>query len=325
MKKVFVYGGAIVFFFLMGCTEDSLEVDLSGVSRSGEVLHFDLAFYQTDSMRFVDNDLPRLKEEYPLFFMSGGSDFWRARREDPTQYRLYRDVYKVFNDYSGMDVKFKSILDHLYYYYPNHPLHSLQTYISNLDYAYPVVNGDSVVFIASDLFLGGTHPAYNHMADYQKFQRQARFLPSALSESIVLPMVKRDVNDATFVGDLMYWGRVYYAMRALNPELDEMLLMRYSEEEMIFCENHEKEMWSYFIEQEYLFSSAFDLKRRFIETAPFSKFGVPDDYKSPGAIGKWVGFRIVSSYMEENPSVTVPQLLANADAMQIFKDSKYKP
>jgi uncharacterized protein YjaZ len=114
-------------------------------------------------------------------------------------------------------------------------------------------------------------------------------------------------------------------MRALNPELDEKLLMRYSIDEMKFCEDHEKEMWTYFIDQKYLFASDFDLKRRFIETAPFSKFGVPDDYQSPGAIGKWIGYKIVTSYMEEHPEVSVQELLAMTDASEIFKNSKYKP
>jgi hypothetical protein len=325
MKRILVYSVLAVALLLTGCSKDRLKIDLSTVERSPRIQHFDLAFYDTDSTAFLNGDLQVLRSDYPLFFMSGTDTFWQERREDPTQYRLYTDIVKVFGDYSGMDGKMEKILKHLYYYYPSHSLESVQTYISNLDYGFPIVYADSVVFIASDLFLGGTHPAYRHMADYQKFQRQARFLPSAFSEAVITPMVKKNPKDVTLLADMIYWGQVYYGMRALNPELEEKLLMRYSVDEMTFCETHEKEMWTYFIDQEYLFSSEFDLKRRFIETAPFSKFGVPDDYQSPGAIGKWVGYKIVSSYMEEHPEVTVQELLAKTDATEIFKNSKYKP
>jgi uncharacterized protein YjaZ len=47
------------------------------------------------------------------------------------------------------------------------------------------------------------------------------------------------------------------------------------------------------------------------------------DNESPGMVGRYIGWQIVRSYMENN-TVTVPQLLIkNAD--EIFKNSKYKP
>ena len=47
--------------------------------------------------------------------------------------------------------------------------------------------------------------------------------------------------------------------------------------------------------------------------------------QAPGRIGAWVGWQIVRAYMQENPAVTLAQLLAEEDAQKILNGSKYKP
>jgi hypothetical protein len=46
---------------------------------------------------------------------------------------------------------------------------------------------------------------------------------------------------------------------------------------------------------------------------------------APGQIGVYVGYRIVQSYVRRNPDVTLEQLLAVKDPMEIFSKSKYRP
>ena len=58
--------------------------------------------------------------------------------------------------------------------------------------------------------------------------------------------------------------------------------------------------------------------------APFSKFYLEEiDKEAPDRIGQFIGWRIVSSYMENN-SVSLQQMLLT-DAETIFNTSKYKP
>ena len=44
----------------------------------------------------------------------------------------------------------------------------------------------------------------------------------------------------------------------------------------------------------------------------------------PGRIGQWLGWRIVSRYRTENPSISLIDLMENANARDIFEKSKYK-
>ncbi|MDF1518362.1 MAG: gliding motility lipoprotein GldB, partial [Lutibacter sp.] len=55
-----------------------------------------------------------------------------------------------------------------------------------------------------------------------------------------------------------------------------------------------------------------------------SKFYIDIDKESPGRIGVWLGWQIVSAYMTNNNDVTLQQLL-QTDAEEIFNKSKYKP
>ena len=72
-----------------------------------------------------------------------------------------------------------------------------------------------------------------------------------------------------------------------------------------------------------LFSDEQKLASRFIDAAPFSKFYLEIDNDSPGQIGRWIGWQIVRSFMENNDG-TLEQML-KMDAKEIFEKSKYKP
>ena len=47
--------------------------------------------------------------------------------------------------------------------------------------------------------------------------------------------------------------------------------------------------------------------------------------QSAPRIGYWVGWRIVKQYMQENPDVTLEQLMKETDAQELLKKSKYIP
>jgi len=87
---------------------------------------------------------------------------------------------------------------------------------------------------------------------------------------------------------------------------------------------NEQAIWRNFIENEYLYSTDTKLASRFLDPAPFSKFGLElIDNESPGRVGRYVGWQIVRRFMEKNP-VTIEQML-NLSGEEIFKKSTYKP
>ena len=65
------------------------------------------------------------------------------------------------------------------------------------------------------------------------------------------------------------------------------------------------------------------LNQRFLDQAPFSKFGLELDNESPGRLGRYIGWQIVRAFMEKNP-VSLKQMLTMSEE-EIFKQSNYKP
>ena len=86
----------------------------------------------------------------------------------------------------------------------------------------------------------------------------------------------------------------------------------------------EKVIWQYMIENDYLFSTSPELIERFVSLAPFSKFGLDIDIKSPGGVGVWLGLQILNAYSENN-NIPLVDVLNETDYMKILNKSGYKP
>ena len=97
----------------------------------------------------------------------------------------------------------------------------------------------------------------------------------------------------------------------------------YDVDKLNWARSNEEQIWSYFIEKNLLFSTDRNLNMRFLEIAPFSKFYMEQDNLSPGGVGIWVGWQMVTSYMKHN-DVSLQQLL-QINELDLYKKSKYKP
>jgi hypothetical protein len=62
--------------------------------------------------------------------------------------------------------------------------------------------------------------------------------------------------------------------------------------------------------------------RKYIDETPFSK---PFGNQSPGRIGQFLGWKIVKAYMENNPDITLNQLMQETDLQMILNKSAFKP
>ena len=105
--------------------------------------------------------------------------------------------------------------------------------------------------------------------------------------------------------------------------MSEADLIGYSDEHWAWAEANQTEIWRNFIENELLYSTDGDLERRFLDPAPFSKFGLELDNESPGRIGRYIGWKIVQAYMDRN-EVSLQEMI-DLPPVKMFKASRYKP
>ena len=64
--------------------------------------------------------------------------------------------------------------------------------------------------------------------------------------------------------------------------------------------------------------------QKFLNPAPFTP-GVGEKNDSAPRLAVWTGWQIVKQYMDNNPNVTLQQLMGDNDAQKILNGSKYKP
>ena len=114
----------------------------------------------------------------------------------------------------------------------------------------------------------------------------------------------------------LFWKTTLFA-RCLLPNVSDASKMGYTEPEWQWVQDNELDMWRYFVEKELLFSTDPGLTPRFISNAPFSKFYLELDNESPGMAGRYLGWQIVRSFVENN--TITPQQLLVFDAEALFK------
>jgi len=314
-----------LYFLLAGVSHKNLDIDVSGVTKSVTIKHFDDAFFTSDTLKFGE-EIATLEREYSPFFMSNNNpDFWLSRRKEKNQIHLYSDWKKQNPTNEKLDKDLEEAFKHLYFYYPTLPKFSIYTYISNLDFDYPVILAENFVFLASDLYLGKEHPAYQNQNAYLNYNRQNEFMVSDVMEQFALNFNSKDLNDNTLLNEMVWWGKNIYFRQAMQPLMHDTITTRMSSQNLNFCLQNEVNMWLYFIDNKLLFDTNDQIKRKFIAPAPFSKFGMPFDNQTPGMVGRWLGYKIVAAYMNNNPTVSLQDLMANSNSKLIFKNSKYKP
>lgn len=319
---------SFVALLFIRCDENRLDINVSETAPEIEILNFADAYYGIDSSNFYQA-IPALKETYPHFFATGDSMLWVDRRFNEGLSQLFNDHQKVFTSkrLNEIQSEIESGFQHLHCYFPSTPKFTLYTYISNLDFNYPILYIDSIHtgFIGLDLYLGTNHPAYKQLPDYIKRRHNPSFVAPDLFKEIALSKLPAHNDDESLIDDMIYWGLVRYFQEAMMPEIETNILFGFTPEQIQFCHQNEVSIWTYFVENQLLFDTSIDSKRRFIFEAPFSKFYTDVDNQSPGRIGEWIGWRIIHSYMDAHEETSLSDLMSTKDYNALFRDSHYKP
>jgi len=304
---------------LFSCAkEDKLIVDVSDIDVKVDVKRFDTAFYTTP----ID-ELEGLKDAYPYLFPGQAPDsIWTAKMQDKDEQDLFAETQKLYKSFAKESEDLTSLFKHVKYYYEGFREPTVVTLLTNVDYESKVVYADSLLFLSLDVFLGADNPVYADFPDYIK----RSFTSEHIVVTVASEFARREIprtNDRTFISRIIQEGKLLYMTDAFLPKVSDAHKIGYSEAQIEWAAFNDVDIWKYFVENNYLFSTDQELTRRFIENAPFSKFFLANDNESPGKIGVWFGWQIVRVYMQHN-KVSLQQML-QTDNTVIFKKSKYKP
>lgn len=319
MKRpiLIAFVGLILFF---GChTTDKVEAEIATINADVKVTRFDLEFASSKVA-----DLPNLMKTYPYLFPAQYPDsIWEAKLKDTIQIELFDEVGKAFPDFTDEKQDLEALFQHIKYYFPEFKVPHVITLTNEVEYNYRVILADTLLLIGLDNYLGPEHKFYIDIQNYIAAGLDKKFMVSDVADNFAKKVVPR-LNDRTLLSDMIYYGKILYLKDKLIPSVSDAVKMGYSQDQYDWAEVNEEPIWRNFVEQEHLYSTDRELQLRFIEPAPFSKFGLElIDNESPGRIGQYVGWQIVRAFMNKN-EITVQQLL-KIPAEEIFKKSSFKP
>ena len=316
MKKYILI--AVTAFVVVSCSEKSKVQDKAEeIPVEIKVDRYDKAFFETPP-----NQLSRLKAQYPYFFPESVTDSAMVdKMTNPLWRELYTEVEKKYSNFDKKTEEIEDLYRYIKYYYPKTKIPKVVTVIQEMDADYKVILTDDMLIISLELYLGKNHKFYEFPAYQKQTFEPSQMLPDivqSFSVTKVKPPTERDLLSL-----MIYSGKQLYLKDMLLPDYSDEDKICYTPEQIKWCENHDTDMWRFFIDEKLLYDTNSKLSQRFISPAPFSKFGLVSDNDTPGRVGTWIGWQIVRSFMENN-DVPMQQMMV-MDAKEIFQKSKYKP
>ncbi len=236
---------------------------------------------------------------------------------------LLMETHRVFGDASQLKREFTQAFANFKYYYPDFQPPKIQTMITGFER--DVYVSDSLVIIGLDYYLGpdAKYKILN-LYDYMKRRYQPGFIvPSVMLLYGIDDRYNRvNPSDRTMLAEMIGYGKAYYFAKQMVPCTPDSVLIGYTSEEINGSRANESLIWSRLIEDQVLFSTSNQDKQKYIIERPKT---LEVGEMCPGRIGQWVGWRMIESYHERHPDITLPDIMKMDDVQKMFKDSGYKP
>jgi len=241
---------------------------------------------------------------------------------DPEIKNVFKSVKNQFPDLKNEEQDFSIAFARYKALFPDSLVPQIITMISGFNYNIAV--SDSALAIGLDMYLGDSCRFYEwlSMPDFKKARMNRSFLVADALRGFLSANFPNNSTHNDLISRMIYEGKIIYLTQSLLPHIPENTILSYSPNQLKWCTDNEGNMWSHFIDKKLFYSSDFNNEVAYINDGPFTK-GFNRD--SPARTGIWMGYRIVSSYMENNKEISIPELLNNSDAHSIFNNSRYKP
>lgn len=239
---------------------------------------------------------------------------------------VIREVYDtVATRYPELTAQEKDLSDawaYYAYYFPEKVIPQVYAHISGFNQS--VVVDSAEVGISLDNYLGDC-VFYSMLAVPVPMYARRKMTGEDMVRDIMTGWFNAEFvfrpqkND--FISGMIYQGKIVSLLRRVLPDYDFARILGFSPEQLEWCENNESRIWSFLIENDFLFSTQQKLMLKYLNDAPYTS-GMP--VESPGRAVVWSGWRIVEEYMKKT-EITLPELMQEQDYHKILRIAAYRP
>lgn len=161
-----------------------------------------------------------------------------------------------------------------------------------------VIVSDSTVLIALNHYLGTDYPGYNGMPEYRRRTKSTQYIsPDVVQAVISVGYPYEQSADEKLLNRMLYDGAVLYAMHTALPDLSMSELTGWTDDEIKWLADNERQIYGAIIERDLLYSTSEDDMRRLLDPAPQTTLLHTE---APGRAARYTGYRIAESYASKN-------------------------
>lgn len=295
------------------------------------VKHYEKAIFSLDTNNLA-KEIERLYGQFPENLVA--KDCWKDTRlmeglkgyvSDPTIQTLYQETQRQYSNMDDIVAALNAAMKLYIKHFPNDSVPVVYTLIPGMDFHTPSIFGyDNDLFVCLDMYLGKDFKYYA-AAGMPKFiaeRCERKFIPlDCFSKGLAYKHLPNK-TPVTALDYILLEGKKMFFTATMFPNVTPQDILGYSDEKYQWAVKYEKQVWQYFIEQNMIYSKDEDVIRRLVEETPFTRdFG----NQSPGRLGAFIGWHIVSHYMKNHPETTLQEMMDMTNSQQFLKESYYKP
>ena len=193
-------------------------------------------------------------------------------------------------------------------------------------YNQSIIVADTTLLIALNHYLGPDYEGYRSFESYQRAQKTPERIPADVAEAILASLhpYAPDAQSATTLSRMVYEGALVAGVRMALPDAEEAFVLGYSPEEYKWAVDNEARAWQTIVEGDLLFSSDPAIADRLLLPSPSTSLV---NANAPGRLGRFIGYRIIKSYMENNTEDDLGHLLDPTfyNSPDVLKKARYAP
>lgn len=192
-------------------------------------------------------------------------------------------------------------------------------------YSQSVVIADTIVLIGLNHYLGSDYEGYAGFADYMRRLKTPERMPYDFAEALIYTQYPFNAPEGTHaLARIVYEGAVAKAVEASVAGATAASALGYTAGQMKWLDENESRMWEKMISGGLLFSIDPGIGERLVAPAPVTSI---INREAPGRAGRYVGYKIVDSYMRSHPDIPLENLLQPAFycSESVLVDAGYRP
>lgn len=240
---------------------------------------------------------------------------------DPHIHAAYRKVMERYPDVADLDRQLSAAFTEYHRQFPARAIPSVYTLISGFNQSMIVDEG--ILAISLDKYLGTDEEFYSRL-DIPLYQRRlmdkAHIVPDCMKAIAYTDYPDTDtVNNV--LSNILYEGKIACFVRRMLPDTPDSLIFGYTAEQLKWCKNNTRQMWTYLVEKKMLYRTDYMMISKLVGPAPFTSLFTRE---APGRASVWIGCQIIESYMKHS-NQSLEEMMMNNDWLNILNEAKFKP